>query len=52
MNWLYYTSGGGYAFSKNQAQDVTMKDIVDVFTAKYPGLISYTGASVEASVGT
>lgn len=52
MSWLYYTSGGTYEFSKNQAQDLTMEDIIDVFAVKYPGLISYTGSSVEASVGT
>ena len=53
LTWFYYTSGGLYTFNKNQAQDATIRDIIDVFSVKYPGLLSYTaGTSVEVSAGT
>ena len=52
LSWLYYTSGASYSFGKNQAQHLTMKDVIDVFSVKYPGILSYTGTSVEIPGGT
>lgn len=51
LSWGYYTSGGAYSFSKSQDPSVTLKEIVDNFSAQYPGIITYTGTSVE-TVGT
>ena len=53
LSWLYYTTGWTtYTFNKNQAQHLTMKDIIDVFTVKYPALITYNWTSVENSVAS
>lgn len=50
LSWIYYDqSGGSYAFSKNQEVALTLKDIIDRFATKYPGLITYTGTSVETA---
>lgn len=49
LSWIYYDAAGSYAFSKNQDPSLTIKDIVDRFSIKYPNLITYTGSTVETS---
>ena len=45
---LFYYYSGAYAFNASASQDTTMKAIIDYFSTKYPGLLSYSGTSVEA----
>lgn len=45
---MFYYYSGSYAFSASASQDTTMKAIIDYFSTKYPGILSYTGTSVEA----
>lgn len=52
LNWVYFTNGGSYSFSRSQAQHLTAKEVIDLFITKYPGVISYTGTSVENSPNT
>lgn len=52
LSWIYYDAAGAYTFSKNQDPSVTIKDIVDRFSIKYPNLISYDASSVETSGST
>jgi len=53
LNWLLYDSPADtFVFQKNDAQSTIMKNIIDTFSTSYPGLISYSGSSVEVSAGT
>ncbi len=49
LSWIYYDAAGAYSFSKNTDASNIMKDIIDRFAVKYPGLITYDGSSVETS---
>jgi hypothetical protein len=49
LSWILYDSSGSYSFSKNQDPSATIKDVIDRFLIKYPGLISYTGSTAETS---
>lgn len=42
-----FSSGGSYAFAKNQEPKTTLQEIVDDFATKYPGTLSYTASSIE-----
>lgn len=46
LTWLYFNQSG-YTFTKNQEIALTIKNVVDYFTTVYPGLITYTGTSIE-----
>lgn len=49
LSWIYYDAAGAYSFAKNQDPSLTVKDIVDRFTVKYPGLMTYDANSVETT---
>lgn len=49
LSFLYFKSGGSYAFTKNQSCGQTVKDVVDYFNSVYPGgWLSYVPAEIEA----
>lgn len=52
LTWVYFQYSASYAFTRSQAAHLTMKEVVDYFATLYPGLITYTGTSVEAAGGT
>ncbi len=45
---LFYYYSASYTFTKNQAGDTTIEGIITYFSTKYPGLLSYTGGSIDA----
>lgn len=45
---MFYFYESGYAFSKTGTGDAIIEDIIDYFSTKYPGLVTYTGSSLEA----
>lgn len=50
LSWDYYDAAGSYSFSKSLDSSAILMDIVDRFSVKYPGLVSYTnGVTVETS---
>lgn len=49
LSLFYYRDGGQYVFSKTQSGSETVKNIVDWFSTVYPGILAYTGSSIETS---
>jgi len=47
LSFFYFYQSSSYTFTKSQAWDVTLENIIDYFSTKYPGLLSYTGGSLE-----
>lgn len=48
LTWFYFYQSASYSFTKNQALSTTIKDIIDYFSTKYPGLLSYTVPSIDS----
>lgn len=50
LAWVFYASpSGNYNFTKNEAQDDIVMNLLDEFEVNYPNIISYTaGTSIEA----
>ncbi len=46
---MFYFNQTGYTFTKSQAGDITIENIVTYFSTKYPGLISYTDGSLDTA---
>ena len=47
LAWIVFQQGGVYTFTKAQELATTQKNIIDYFSTIYPGILSYTGSSVE-----
>jgi hypothetical protein len=46
---MFYFYSGGYTFTKSQAGDLTIENIIDYFSTKYPWLLSYTAGSLDTA---
>lgn len=49
LSLFYFYQSSSYTFTKSQAGDLTIENVIDYFSTKYPGLISYTAGSLDTA---
>lgn len=49
LSMFYFYQSSSYTFTKSQAGDLTIENIIDYFSTQYPGLLSYTAGSLDTA---